>query len=98
MDPIGIVARGGPAYEYDRYIDGIDALLMDPRRSQDAIAAHLLDIQSRRMGYESPRPRSNAATGRRDRWPQCGWCSSHRESRRVIHVARAHATRAERRL
>jgi hypothetical protein len=50
MDPIGIVARGGPAYEYDRYIDGIDALLMDPRRSQDAIAAHLLDIQSRRMG------------------------------------------------
>src|SRR5258707_15050088 len=33
MDPIGIVARGGPAYEYDRYIDGIDALLMDPRRA-----------------------------------------------------------------
>jgi hypothetical protein len=49
-DPIGVVALGGPEHEYDRYIEGFCAMLMDPPRSQDEIAAHLLDIQSRRMG------------------------------------------------
>ena len=50
-DPIGIRnIPGAPEDEYDAYIDGIWALLADPYRSQQKIAAYLLDIQTRRMG------------------------------------------------
>src|SRR6516165_8602348 len=35
--------------EYDRYIEGICALLADPHRSKEQIAAYLVDIQSRKM-------------------------------------------------
>lgn len=68
-DPIGIIAVGGPDHEYDmyiEYIEGICALLTSPTRSQEEIAARLLDIQSRRMLCASRQLRSSAATGRRD--------------------------------
>jgi hypothetical protein len=49
-DPIRVRnIPGAPEEEYDRYIEDIRALLADPQRSKERIAAYLLDIQSRKM-------------------------------------------------
>ena len=49
-DPIRVQdIPGAPDDEYDRYIVDICALLADPHRSKEQIAAYLLDIQSRKM-------------------------------------------------
>ena len=50
-DPIRVRnIPGSREHEYDAYIDEIYALLADPHRSPEKIAAYLLDVQSRRMG------------------------------------------------
>jgi hypothetical protein len=50
-DPIRIrTIAGSREDEYDRYIDGIYALVADRHPSEEKIAAYLLDVQSRRMG------------------------------------------------
>ena len=49
-DPIHVRnIPGAPEDEYDRYIEDICALLADPHRSKEQIAAYLLDVQSRKM-------------------------------------------------
>jgi hypothetical protein len=43
--------HGGPADEYDAYINGIYVLLLNKSSDQD-IARHLLKIVREKMGYE----------------------------------------------
>ena len=50
-DPIQIRNfPGAPKNEYDRYIDGVYALVTDKHASQEEISAYLLAIQDQRMG------------------------------------------------
>ena len=48
-DPIGIVELGGPNDEYDSYVWPIIAMI-DGGANSSGLAAHLLDIETSRMG------------------------------------------------
>ncbi len=48
-DPLCIKQIGAPAYEYDMYIDGVCALLIDEHFSLEMISSYLFGIQTKRM-------------------------------------------------
>jgi hypothetical protein len=56
-DPVGVKGESRARDEYDSYIDGICRSLLDKRSAED-IAAHLLDIETRRMGLPGDNTRA----------------------------------------